>query len=349
MNFASDNAGPMHPQVLDAVIRANDGTQMPYGADTIMDGVKARVREIFEAPEAAVYLVATGTAANALALATYANPWDAIFCHRTSHTEKDECGAPEFYAGGAKLKLVDGSDGKMTPTALEASMAETGGSVHGVQTGPVSITQVTELGTLYTTTEIGDLAEVAKSHGANVHLDGARFANAMSRLNCSAADMTWRAGVDAVSFGGTKNGCAGVEAVILFDPDKAWEFELRRKRGAHLFSKHRFLSGQMEGYLKDDLWLDLARKANANSDQLAAGLRGIDNARLLHEPQANMIFAELPRAAHRRAKAAGAQYYVTSPGATLDGPDETPLTCRLVCDWSKTEDQIDQLLSLFRG
>jgi len=161
--------------------------------------------------------------------------------------------------------------------------------------------------------------------------------------------MTWKAGIDVVSFGGTKNGCAGVEAVIFFDPSKAWEFELRRKRGAHLFSKHRYLSAQMVGYLRDDLWLDLARRANAACAQLVRGLKQIEGARVHYEPGANMIFADLPRAAHRQAKQAGAQYYLMPFESSLEGPDEELITCRLVCDWSKSEEEIEAFLALLRS
>ena len=273
MFFASDNSGPVHPQIMAALAAGNDGYAMPYGADPIMDGVRNRIREIFEAPDAAVYLVATGTAANALALATMSHPWQTVFCSPIAHIQEDECNAPEFYMGGAKLTLVSGGD-KMTPEALRASIQgeETRG-VHGPQRGPVSITQVTERGGVYSLAELKALCDVAKAFNLPVHLDGARFANAQVALGCSAADMTWKVGVDAVSFGATKNGAMGVEAVVFFDPEKAWEFELRRKRGAHLFSKHRYLSAQMQGYLADDLWLDSAAKANASAAKLAIGLK----------------------------------------------------------------------------
>ncbi len=350
MNFASDNAGPMHPKVLDAVIRANEGHQMPYGNDTIMEDVRAKIRATFEAPDAAVYLVATGTAANALTLATYTNSWDTIFAHRISHVEEDECGAPEFYANGAKLTLVEGDAARMNPDALRQAILHTGDKgVHGVQRGPVTITQATEVGTLYSLDQIAAITAITKEFGLKTHLDGARFANACAALGCSAAEMTWRAGIDMVSFGGTKNGCAGVEAVILFDPDKAWEFELRRKRGAHLFSKHRFLSAQMDAYLTDDLWLQLGARANANMARLLAGLESIDGAEIPDRPEANMVFAHLPRAAHRRAMAAGAKYYLFPFDASLEGPDDDLIRCRIVCDWSKSETEIDQMISTLRG
>ena len=344
MFFASDNTGPVHPQIMAALTQANDGFAMPYGADPLMDEVRTRLRDIFEAPEAAIYLVATGTAANSLALATLTRPYETVFCSPVAHIHEDECNAPEFFSGGAKLTLVPGGD-RMTPEALRAAITkeETRG-VHGPQRGAVSITNVTERGSVYALSGIEALCAVAKDFGLPVHLDGARFANALVAMNCSPADMTWKAGVDAVSFGGTKNGCMGVEAVIFFDPAKAWEFELRRKRGAHLFSKHRYLSAQMAGYLRDDLWLTSARAANANAAQLAEGLRA-KGARFLHDPQANMIFAALPRAAHKRLHAAGARYYIWEGSLDGDDPDEL-LAARLVCDWSIGAERIDAFLAL---
>ncbi|MEM1006870.1 MAG: beta-eliminating lyase-related protein [Pseudomonadota bacterium] len=343
MFFASDNSGPVHPQVMAKLVEANQGYQMAYGADPLMDEVRDHVCTVFEAPEAAVYLVATGTAANALTLATLSNPWETVFCSPVAHIHEDECNAPEFYSG-TKLTLVPGGD-KMTPEALRGSIEgeETRG-VHGPQRGPVSITQVTERGSVYSLDELQALCAVAKAYDLPVHLDGARFSNALVALNCSAADMTWKSGVDAVSFGGTKNGLMGVEAVVFFDASKAWEFELRRKRGAHLFSKHRYLSAQMAAYLQDDLWLSLARQANANCAYLADGLRA-KGATFLHEPQANMIFTSFSRTRHKRLHEAGAAYHLW--GADLDGADdEELLTCRLVCDWSIRKDQIDQFLDL---
>lgn len=345
MFFASDNGGPAHPQVMAALAHANEGYAMPYGADPIMDKVRGQIREIFEAPEAAVYLVATGTAANALALACYAQPWQTIFCAPMAHIQEDECNAPEFYTGAAKLTLVTGGD-KMTPAALEQAIAgEEMRGVHGPQRGPVSITQVTERGGVYARDHLESLTAVAEAYRLPVHLDGARFANALVALGCTPAEMTWKLGVDVLSFGGTKNGCMGVEAVIFFDPDKAWEFELRRKRGAHLFSKHRYLSAQMAGYLENGLWLDSAEQANANAARLAAGLRDA-GAEFLHPPEANMIFAAFPRRIHRRLHEAGAKYYVWEGSLEGDDPDE-PLAARLVCDWSIGAEQIDAFLTHF--
>lgn len=344
MFFASDNTGPVPEQVLAALENANAGYQSGYGADDINAQVVAKIREIFEAPEAAVYLVATGTAANALGLATISNPWDTVFCSPVAHIHVDECNAPEFYSGGAKLTLVGDSD-KMTPDALRTAIENEGDrGVHGPQRGPVSITQVTEDGRVYTLDELRALTQVAQSYGLPVHLDGARFTNALVTLGCTAAEMTWKSGVDVVSFGGTKNGLMGVEAVILFDPAKAQEFELRRKRGGHLFSKHRFLSAQMLAYLTDDLWLDLAKRANDNAARLAKGFDVHPRAEFLYYPQGNLMFVSLPRALHQKALGAGAHYYVW--GDVDTGPAEEMIKARFVCDWSMTNDGIDQFLAL---
>ncbi|NOR30257.1 MAG: low specificity L-threonine aldolase [Sulfitobacter sp.] len=345
MFFASDNAGPVHPQIMTRLAQANEGHAMPYGKDAIMDEVRDAIRTAFEAPQAEVYLVATGTAANVLALACYTQPWQTIFCSTTSHINEDECNAPEFYAGAAKLTVIE-TDDKMTPDALRRAIEKhPDGNVHGAQRGPVSITQVTERGSVHSLEELRALTAVAKEYALPVHLDGARFANAMVALGCTPAEMTWKAGVDVVSFGGTKNGCMGVEAVVFFDPAKAWEFELRRKRGAHLFSKHRFLSAQMAGYMQDDLWVTMAQQANDNAAHMAAGLRAA-GATFLHQPDANMIFASWPRRIHQKLHDAGAKYYIWNGSLEGDDPEEL-LGARLVCDWSIGKPAIDQFLSHF--
>lgn len=345
MFFASDNASGVHPQVMDALQGASAGYAASYGADDIMERVQARLRDIFEAPEAAVYLVATGTTANALCLATLCKPWQAVYCHRHSHIEEDECGAPEFYTGGSKLVLLDGDDARIDPASLRAAIDATARvGVHNVQKGALSITNATEMGAVYSVEQVRELCGIAKAAGIPVHMDGARFANAIVATGATPAEMTWKAGVDALSFGGTKNGLMGVEAVILFNPEHAWEFELRRKRGGHLFSKHRYLSAQMEAYLEDDLWLGLAKHSNAMAARLAAGLRALGTARILHPVEANMVFAGWPRAGHRNAQEAGAAYYFWPFDQSLDGPDDEELTARLVCSWSTTEDDVDRFL-----
>jgi threonine aldolase len=343
MFFTSDNASGAAPEILAALARANDGYARSYGADAIMDRVGAQIRTTFQAPEAAVYLVATGTVANSLALSLYAQPWSAVFAHSDAHIAQDECGAPEFYTNGAKLIGVPGDHGRMTPATLSASLARIGtGGVHGVQRGIVSITNVTEAGTTYTPAEIAALTALAKSYNLPSHLDGARFANALVATGATAAEMTWQAGIDVVSFGGTKNGCLGVEAVVIFDPAKAWEFELRRKRGGHLFSKHRYLSAQMEAYLTDDLWLRLATQANAMGARLAKGIAEQPDMQLQHPAPANMLFPEWPAGTHARLESAGAAYY------QMPAPQGRE-AARLVTSWSTTEADVDAFLNALRA
>lgn len=347
MFFASDNASPVPPQVMAALARANEGYAPSYGNDPIMEGVRTRLREVFEAPEAAVYLVATGTTANALSLASFCPPWGAVYCQPEAHINVDECGAPEFYTSGAKLVGVPGAEGKIDPAALATAIATaTPVGVHNVQPGMLSLTNLTEAGTAYSVDEIAELAGIAKGAGLPVHLDGARFANALVATNATPAQMTWRAGVDVLSFGGTKNGLMGVEAVVIFDPAKAWEFELRRKRAGHLFSKHRYLAAQMAAYLEDDLWLTLARQANAAGQRLAEGLTSHPQAELSHSAPANMMFATLPRALHAKARAEGAVYYMNGPE---EGPGDEGIEARFVTSWCTTGEEVDRFLSLIAG
>lgn len=343
MFFASDNGSGAAPEIMAAVMRANEGYARSYGADAAMDRVRALIRQVFEAPEAAVYLVATGTAANALSLALTCPPWGAVFCHAEAHAAVDECGAPEFYSAGAKLVGIAGDHGKIAPVALTEALGRIGESgVHGVQRGMLSLTNVTEAGTVYTPAEIAALTAQAKARGLPCHLDGARFANALIATGAMPAEMTWRAGIDLLSLGGTKNGCLGVEAVVIFDPAKAWEFELRRKRGGHLFSKHRFLSAQMEAYLEGDLWLRLATQANHMGARLAAGIVALPGARLMHPAPANILFPEWPEGTHDRAEAAGAVYYRWNAPAGREA-------ARLVASWSTTDADVDGLLVALRS
>ncbi|MDJ1015907.1 MAG: beta-eliminating lyase-related protein [Paracoccaceae bacterium] len=347
MFFASDNAGPVHPKVMEALSAANEGWAGAYGVDPVTKRAIEKVRTAFEAPEAAVWFVPTGSSANSLILAAMAQPWDAIYCSPSAHIFTDECNAPEFFIGGAKLMRVGDREDRITAEALEAELESWPRDVHTPQHGPVSITQVTEKGTLYQPDEIRAISDVAKAQGMKLHMDGARFANACSALGISAAEMSWRSGVDAVSFGGTKNGLMAVEAVVIFDPALAETFELRRKRAGHLFSKHRYLAAQMDAYLTDGLWLEMAAAANRASARLADGLRNVPGAAFWWEPGANMIFAEFPRAAHRRAMEAGAVYSLWNGG--LDGDPDESVGCRLVCDWSMPDERVDRFLDLIAG
>lgn len=342
MFFASDNAAPVPPQFIEAMERANTGYAMAYGNDPETLALRDRLRELFEAPEAEVFLVSVGTAANALALACLCQPWQAVFCHTHAHVAEDECGAPEFFTHGAKLVLVDGADGRMAPEALRAALAATGGSVHGVQRGALTLTNVTEAGTVYTPDQIAELAAIAHAAGCPVHLDGARFANALAATGATPAQMTWQAGVDLLSLGGTKNGLIGVEAVVLFDPARAWEFQLRRKRAGHLASKQRFMAAQMAAWLEDGLWLSLAEQANAMGARLAEGLARLPGVTLRHPVEANILFPEWPEGTEARLQAAGAVYY---PFPAPPGREAG----RLVTSWSTTEADVDAFLAALRG
>ena len=349
MRFASDNAGPAHPAAIAALLRANEGHAPAYGADAATARVAALLRDLLEAPEAAVHLVATGTAANALALACLCPAWATVFCQDEAHVQTDECGAVGFYSG-ATLTPVAGAHGRMDPAALSAAIARAGESVHQVQRGAVTLTNATEAGTVYDPDMVARLGRIARANGLPLHMDGARFGNAVAALGCAPADLTWRAGVEALSFGGTKNGLLGVEAVVFFDPSRSWEFELRRKRAGHLVSKHRFLAAQMEAALTDGLWLETAGAANARAARLSAGLAAA-GARLIHPTEANEVFVALCVGAHRRVRAAGAEYYLWEPGgeAALEGPEDRPVAARLVCDWSTTEAEVDRFLALVAG
>ncbi|WP_424933268.1 threonine aldolase family protein [Amaricoccus macauensis] len=347
MWFVSDNAAPAAPEVLASLTRANEGYTPAYGKDPLTERVTVRLREIFEAPDAAVHLVGTGTAGNVLALACLCPPWATIYCHRNAHIEEDECGAPEFYTGGSKLTLLEGDHARITPDALTRAISFTArAGVHNVQRGALSLTNSTELGAVYTPADIRALSDIAHDAGLPVHLDGARFANALVGLGCSPADLTWRAGVDVLTLGGTKNGLMGVEAVIFFDPAKSWEFELRRKRGGHLFSKHRYLAAQMDAWLEGGLWLDLASRANARAAELSAGIAALPGAKINHPTEANAVFASWPRAGHRALQEAGAQYYLWPGNQSLEGPDDEPLSARLVCSWSTRQGDVAAFLAV---
>ncbi|MFT4716050.1 MAG: threonine aldolase [Paracoccaceae bacterium] len=349
MHFGSDNTGPVAPQIMDAIVAANQGYANPYGEDLMMDQVRDKIRTIFEAPEAAVFLVATGTAANALSIATYIDPWQTVFCHKAAHVEIDECGAPEFFTGGAKLVPLAGDNAKIAPSLFKAALASVDSTdPHVVQRGLLTITQLTERGTAYSLAEIRELTGIAKSYNMPCHLDGARFTNALVALGCSPAEMTWKSGIDAVSFGGSKNGLMGVEAVILFDPKKAWEFELRRKRAAQLVSKGRYLSAQILAYLTDNLWLDLAAKANDAAEKLEAAVLSLPGGKLDFPRHGNMIFAAWPRAGHQRAQAGGVEYSVHF-GQSLEGPDDDLLSARLVTNWATTDQQIRDFVKAVTG
>ncbi len=337
MDFRSDNTAGVSPAILAAVAAANVGTDTPYGADSVTTRLQARLAEVFE-HEVAVFPVATGTAANALALAALTPPWGAVFCHENAHVAEDECGAPEFFSG-AKLMTMSGEAGKITPEAAAAHMG-TRGFVHHAQPAAISISETTEAGAVYRPEEIAGLGTFAQKQGLRLHVDGARFANAVAALGCAPADLTWRAGVDALSFGATKNGALGAEAVILFDPAKGEELAYRRKRGGHLFSKMRFVSAQLEAYVEDDLWLENARHANRMAARLAAGIERLEGARLLFKVEANELFVAMPEKALAALAAAGAQFYRWG--------GERAHAIRLVASFMTREEEVDSFLAACR-
>lgn len=342
MNFASDNTAGVAPAILEAIARANGGNVLSYGDDQLTARVERRLADLFE-HEVAVYLVPTGTAANALALAQLSPPWGAVLCHAQSHIATDECGATEFYGGGVKLVTLPGDGAKIAPETLEEALTRgPWGGPHHVTPAALSLSQATEAGTIYRASEIRRLAEIGHEHRVAVHVDGARFANALVRTNATPAELTWRAGVDVLSFGATKNGALGAEAVIFFDPARTKGMPERRKRGGHLLSKHRFLAAQLDAYLADNLWLDLARHANRMADRLAEGL-GATGIKPAWPVEANELFVPLGAKTNQRLKAAGAMYYpwsVVSPDVTL---------FRLVTSFSTTEAEIDQFVALARN
>jgi threonine aldolase len=310
MDFASDNGAGVSAKIFEAVEAVMaQGAAPAYGSDLWTARAASMIDEVFECRTAS-FLVSTGTAANALALAAFTPPWGAIFCHEGAHVMEDECGAPELFTAGAKLVGIEGLAGKITPTALRETLAAfPRGLIKQVQPAALSLSQATECGTLYSCAEIRELADLAHAAGTAVHVDGARFANAIAALNSSPAEMSWRAGVDVLSFGATKNGALACEAVIFFDPEKASAFQYQRKRGGHTLSKGRFLGAQMTAYLAADHWLELARDANGHAAAFAEALAKIDGVRLAWPAEANEIFVLLPDRVDAALKAAGANYY----------------------------------------
>ncbi|MCF2971101.1 low specificity L-threonine aldolase [Synechococcus sp. Nb3U1] len=333
MNFCSDNVTGACPEVMQALMALNQGSAMPYGGDDCTAQLQGIFAEIFE-HEVAVFPVATGSAANALALSVFTPPYGAIYCHPEAHINVDECGAPELFTGGAKLLGIPGEHGRIDLDQLRAALTHSGlGVVHHVQPTSLSLTQATEAGTVYSLDQIGSLAELAHAFGLNVHMDGARFANALVSLGCTPAEMTWKAGVDVLSFGATKNGAWAAEAVVFFQPELAGDFEFRRKRSGHLVSKMRFLSAQWQAYLKDGVWLRNARHANAMAQKLSEGLGSLPGAVWVHPPQANELFIELPEPVLQALERAGFRFY------RWLGEDHNQI--RLVTAFSTTEADVD--------
>ena len=333
--FTSDNIAGVSPEVMDALIACNVGQAPPYGNDALSRKLGQRISEIFE-HEASVFLVSTGSAANALCLAAMSPPWGSMLSHAEAHINRDECGAPEFFSDGAKSVQLGGDNAKIDLAGLKIQATRMVGDVHSVQPSCVSISQATEVGSVYALDEIEAIGAVCHDAGLGLHMDGARFANALVTLGCSPAEMTWKRGVDALSLGATKNGAFGVDAVVLFRKDLAPALAFRRKRAGQLNSKMRFFSAQVEAYLADDLWLRNARQANATAKALAAGFASIPGAEILGEPQANILFCRLSRALVQGLQAEGFGFYHDrwEPGVV-----------RFVTSFATTQSDVDDLLA----
>ena len=340
MDFSSDTSAPAHPKVLEALARANTGMTASYGADGETAALEDRLKSLFETSELAVWPVASGTASNALALACFCPPTGAVLCHREAHIERDERGAPEFFTPGGKLRLLDGADGKIAPETLRSALAGMDPDfVHETPPAILSLTNLTECGTLYSPAEIAELARIAHSASLAVHLDGARLANALAALGASPAEASWQAGVDVMSFGLTKTGAMGCELIILFGAaaGRIGELKARAKRGGHMPAKLRYLTAQANAMLEDGLWLELAGHANRQAARLAEGLAGIAGAQFRHPVQGNELFVDLPRATAKALMAAGARFYTWPEGGY-----------RFVTSWMTPDEDIEQFLSVLK-
>lgn len=337
-HFASDNNAGIAPAALAALLAADaSGHEPSYGEDRWTAEVCDRMRRLFET-DCEVFFVFNGTAANSLALASLCQSYHSVICHALAHVETDECGGPEFFSNGSKLLTADGPLGKLTPEAIDR-LATKRTDLHFPKPKALSITQATECGTVYTVEELRAIAAIAKRHGLNIHMDGARFANAVARLGVAPSEITWRAGIDVLTFGGTKNGLPVGEAVVFFKKGLAEDFEWRAKQAGQLASKMRFVSAPWLGLLEKDGWLDNARHANGMADRLAKGLDGIPGIRLMFPVEANAVFAEIPAKVQAGLRAKGWRFY------TFIGDGG----CRLMCAYDTTTETVDRFVADVRA
>lgn len=337
-SFASDNVSCACPEVMDAVIAANNGIADSYGEDEYSSRLEEKLSDLFET-SVKVFPVVTGTAANALALSALTPSFGKVYCHEMAHINTDECGAPEFFTGGAKLIPVASDNGKIDANHL-ATAIRGRGNVHAAQPATVSFTQSCEVGMVYQLDEISAISEVAKEHGLRVHMDGARFANAMAALEASPAEMTWKSGIDVLSFGGTKNGCLAAEAVVFFKPELVESFPYLHKRSGQLLSKMRFVSAQLEAYITDDVWLRNARHANKMAAQLSQGLIAMPDVELAYPTESNEIFAHMSVPLIRHLTDAG----FSINEEELDGTAPP----RFVTAWNTESTEVDHLLAAIK-
>ncbi len=326
MRFFSDNAAAVHPAVLEALARANR-VDTAYDGDSLSKSLDQVFSDLFETQVSAIW-VSSGTAANALALAALCPPYRGVVCHRDSHIENDEAGAPEFFTGGAKLILAEGPGAKLSPESIAARIDEIAVDVHRIQPAAISITNASEYGRSYTPAEVGAIGDLAKARGLRLHMDGARFANAVVHTGASPADLTWRAGVEALSFGFIKNGGLSAEVLVCFDMTIADEIRIRRKRAGHLVSKGRYLAAQVLALLEDDRWLANARAANGGAAILAAAAGD----RLIYPAEANEVFVRMTPDDSENLRQQGFEFY-----------DWATSEVRFVVSWDQPQSEVDAL------
>jgi threonine aldolase len=337
VKFASDNVVGACPEVLEAIIKANEGDSTPYGNDQISKELQDKFSEIFE-KEVIVFPTTSGTAANALALSTMTPSFGNIYCHKLSHINTDECGAPEFYTGGGKLVTLQGIKGKITAEELDKSITGAG-IVHHTQPSSVSITQVCETGEVYQLDEIKKISDVAHNHNLNMHMDGARFANALVSLDVTPAEMTWKSGIDVLSFGATKNGCLAAEAIIFFKKELVGNLAFLMKRAGHLLSKMRFVSAQLDAYISNGVWIKNAKHANKMVKRLSEGLNNHSDINLSYPTEANEIFATFPK---------NKIDHLNSEGYTINEDEWDGKAVRLVTSWNTKVSDVNSFLNIIK-
>ena len=326
IDFRSDNCGRAAPELIEALVAANTGTALGYGGDALTAALQARLAEVFEAP-VRVFPVPTGTAANAVALAASCTPFGAVYCSPAAHINTSECNATSFFGGGTKLVPIDGPHGKVSPGALESAIATAGtGLAHKSQPAAVNLVQATDLGAVYSVEEIAAVSRVAHANGLKVHMDGARLANALGTLGCTPAEASWRAGVDVLSLGVTKNGGLLADAIVVFAPDAAASIGFHLRRAGLVWSKMRFASAQIIAYVENDLWLRLARQANAAAAGIAAQIEPLAGVALIAPVQANELFVDLAPAVLSGLEGEG--YLFQRRG---------PRLARFVCRWDTSD------------
>lgn len=345
MNFASDNVYGVHPAIMAALSDANTGTSPAYCYDDYNKQAEAELSRVFE-KEVKAFLVLSGSAANGLALSSVTPGYGAIFCHAEAHSAVDECNLPELYTGGAKIIGLAGEAGKIKPESVQRALAGFIKAEHDPKPCTVSLTNSTEAGTVYSPTEIKAFSDLIRPRGMKLHMDGARFANALVSTGVTPAELTWKAGVDVMSFGGTKNGAMFLEAVVFFDTSLAQDFLYRRMRAGQLLSKSRYLGAQMLAYLKDDLWLKNATVANGLAQKLAKGLLGIPALHIPFPVQANEIFAVMPRKLFDALQASGAKFYDWIPDGVPGGVAEHEVFTRFVLSYATPEQHVDEFVAL---